>query len=186
MASVDFRFYEELNDHLPANRRKRTFVHTFEEPSSVKELVRDQGVPFGEVDLVLVNGESVAPEFLVNDGDRVSVYPVFEAFDIAGVARLRPQPLRRVRFQVASGLERLGRDLRILGFDTWLPDQGPPQLPTQESRILLTAQPSQLEAPGITHALLIRASDPEDQLNEVVHRLDLLGCLSRMGDNIRE
>ncbi len=183
MASVEFRFYEELNDYLPADRRKRTFVHTFDKASSIRELIRDQGVPFAEVDLVLVNGESVTPDSLVSDGDRVSVYPVFEAFDIGSVARLRPHPLRRVRFLVASGLERLGRDLRVLGFDTWLPDQGHLQAASsQEGRILLTAQPSQLEPTGVTHALLVRANDSADQLREVVQRLDLHGCLPPHGN----
>ena len=49
------------------------------------------------------------------DGDRVSVYPMFEAMDVASLVRLRESPLRRVRFLVDAHLGRLARYLRLLG-----------------------------------------------------------------------
>lgn len=49
MLSVVFRLYEELNDYLPECRRKYAFVHTYRRRSSVKELIKTLGVPFGEV-----------------------------------------------------------------------------------------------------------------------------------------
>jgi hypothetical protein len=58
----------------------------------------DAGVPHTEVDLILVNGRSVGFDHRLEDGDRVSVYPVFEALDVTPVVRLRPRPLREPRF----------------------------------------------------------------------------------------
>jgi len=51
-------------------------------------------IPSEEVDLILVNGTSVDFSYLVKDKDRVSVYPIFETFDISGVTRVREKPLR--------------------------------------------------------------------------------------------
>lgn len=89
-----FRFYEELNDHLPKAARKNELTLSFGKPVTVKEAIRSLGVPPEEVDLLLVNGESVGFSRRIRDGDRVSVYPVFERFDISGLTRVRSRPLR--------------------------------------------------------------------------------------------
>ena len=70
------------------------------------------------VDLLLVNGESVDFAYPVRDGDRISVYPVFESLDIAAVTRVRPEPLRELRFVLDVHLGRLAAYLRLAGFDT--------------------------------------------------------------------
>jgi len=99
-------------------------------------------VPHVEVDLILVNGQSVDFGYRVQDGDRISVYPVFEAFDIAGLTRLRPEPLRDPRFVLDVHLGRLTAYLRMLGFDTlyqnqWA-DERLAEISQIEHRILLT------------------------------------------------
>ena len=69
-------------------------------------------------DIVLVNGESVDFAHHLNDGDRVSIYPVFESLDVSPLVRLRPAPLRRTKFVLDVHLGKLARWLRLLGFDT--------------------------------------------------------------------
>jgi len=178
MSEAEFRFYEELNDHLPPGRRKRSFVHQFSGRTPVAELIRALGVPLLEVELILVNGDSVAGDHLISNGDRVSVYPVFEAFDITPLVRLRPGPLRRVRFAVDADLSRLGRLLQSLGFDTVSfgdSRESGAHPATREGHILLTRNASRLQEHGVTHGLLVRASDPQEQLDEVMQRLHLIG-----------
>lgn len=89
-----FRFYAELNDFLPVERRGRPIERAFSGSPAVRDVVEALGVPHTEVDLVLVNGENVGFEHHLDDGDRVSVYPVFEVLDITPLNRLRPRPLR--------------------------------------------------------------------------------------------
>lgn len=48
MNQADFRFYAELNDFLSPGQRMREFTHTFANNPAIKE-----------VDLILVNGQSV-------------------------------------------------------------------------------------------------------------------------------
>ena len=61
---------------------------------SVKEMIEQVGIPSEEVDLILANGISVDFSYKVKDGDRVSVYPIFETFDISGITRVREKPLK--------------------------------------------------------------------------------------------
>src|SRR5260370_17033229 len=83
------------------------------------------GVPHTEVDLFLANGQSVDFSYRVQNGDRISVYPGFEAIDISPLVRLRPQPLRVLRFVADTNLGRLTAYLRMVGFDTLYPTTYP-------------------------------------------------------------
>src|SRR5210317_1037968 len=117
MSRVQLRFYEELNDFLAPALRKLTFSHTFDRRTSVKDMIESFGVPHTEVDIILVNGQSVDFSCIVQDGDHISVYPVFESLDVSPLVRLRPVPLRTPAFVLDSNLGRLARYLRLLGFD---------------------------------------------------------------------
>jgi hypothetical protein len=94
MLKATFRFYEELNDYLPEKIRKKEFTYPLEKPTPVKKLIESIGIPSEEVDLILANGTSVDFSYIVKDEDKVSVYPIFETFDISGVTRVREKPLR--------------------------------------------------------------------------------------------
>jgi sulfur carrier protein ThiS len=97
-STVYVRFYEELNDYLPEERRKRTFSLSLKGPTTVKEAICLLGVPSEEVDLVLVNGESVPFSHIVQDEDRISIYPIFESLDISTVTRLRDRSLLAMKY----------------------------------------------------------------------------------------
>jgi uncharacterized protein with PIN domain len=179
--SVSFRFYAELNDFLPANKRQRTFSHAFELRASVKDMIEALGVPHTEVDLILVQGESVDFSYLVQDGDRISVYPVFESVDITPLVRVRPQPLRKTRFILDVHLGRLARYLRMLGFDTLFrndyTDVELAHISSREGRILLTRDRGLLKRSIVTHGYCLRMTNPRRQLTEVLHRFDLFGTI---------
>ena len=176
-----FRFYAELNDFVPPERRMVPFDYVFEGRQTVKHLIESLGVPHTEVDLVLVNGRSVDFAELVADGDLVSVYPVFEGFDIATVSRVRPKPLRQVRFVLDTHLGRLAAWLRMIGFDTLYrndyDDRELARISAEERRILLTRDRGLLMRSAVTHGYCVRESAPRRQLDEVVRRFDLAGCL---------
>lgn len=174
---VTLRFYEELNDFLPYARRRRDFAHNFRDSGSIKDLVESLGVPHTEIDLILVNGQSVDFGYQVQDGDRISVYPVFEALDISPVTHLRPRPLREPRFVLDSHLGRLAAYLRLLGFDClYRNDYGDPilaDISAREHRILLTRDRRLLMLKQITRGYYVRAHLPHAQLGEVMARFDL-------------
>ena len=97
MASAFFRFYEELNDFPPRERHKVTFEHQFDHRGSVKDMIESLGVPHPEVEVILVDGESVGFDNIVRDGDRIGVFPMFESIDVSPLLKLRSKPLRRLR-----------------------------------------------------------------------------------------
>jgi len=177
MSTAFLRFYAELNDFLPADIRQIELTHVFEHQLSVKEMIGSLGVPHSEVDLILVEGQPVDFSYLVRDGDRISVYPVFEALNIAPLVRLRPQPLREVRFVLDNHLGKLATYLRLLGFDALYrndyDDEILVQISVAERRILLTRDRGLLRRKEITHGYCVVATDPEQQLIEVVERFDL-------------
>jgi uncharacterized protein with PIN domain len=172
------RFYAELNDLLPVERRQVTFVHQFAGRPAVKDLVEALGVPHTEVDMILANGESVDFTYKVGDGDRLAVYPVFEAFDIGTLARLRPEPLREPRFVLDVHLGRLARLLRLLGFDSLYSNAASEpslaQASRAEHRIILTRDRGLLKRAEVTHGYCVRSTCPREQLAEVVARFDLV------------
>jgi sulfur carrier protein ThiS len=95
--TVYVRLYEELNDYLPEENRKRTLSLSLKGSNTVEEAICLLGVPPEEVDLVLVNGESVPFSHIAQDGDRISIYPIFESLDISAVTRLRDESLLAIR-----------------------------------------------------------------------------------------
>ena len=180
--SVTFRFYAELNDFLPPAKQQRPFTHNFIFGGSVKDMIESLGVPHTEIDLILVNGQSVDFSYQVQHGDRISVYPVFEAFDISPLARLRPQPLRETRFVLDVHLGRLATYLRMLGFDTLyrndFDDAELAHISSNEGRILLTRDRGLLKRSIVTHGYCLRTTRPRQQLVDVLHRFDLFKSIN--------
>ena len=176
---AEFRFYEELNDFLPPALRKRAFAYAFNGTPSVKDAIEAIGVPHTEVDLVLVDGESVDFTTRLTGGERVAVYPVFERLDISSVTRLRARPLRLTRFVLDVHLGKLARYLRLLGFDTRYrndyDDATIIGLARGESRIVLTRDRGLLKHGAVTHGYWVRATAPRQQLAEIVRVFDLGG-----------
>ncbi len=177
MAQALLRFYAELNDFLPPGKRYRDCPLEFPAGAPVRHLVEQFGVPHTELELVLLNGRSVGLEESVSDGDRLSLYPVFEALDVTPLVRLRPLPLRDTRFIADAHLGRLARYLRLLGFDTrYQNDAGDAALAAcsvREHRILLTRDRALLMRREITHGCYIRPQKPLEQLAAVLQRCDL-------------
>lgn len=179
--AIKVRFYAELNDFLPADKRQVAFLHPFEGTPSVKDTLEAIGVPHTEIDVILVNGRSVDFTYRLQGGEQVSVYPVFERFDVSGFTRLRPAPLRVTRFIADVHLGTLARYLRLLGFDTvWERDFSDETIidrSVREKRVILTRDRGILRHGRVTHGYWLRSTDPRQQLDEVVRALDLSGAI---------
>jgi uncharacterized protein with PIN domain len=144
-------------------------------------MIEALGVPHTEVELVLVNGESVGFERLLQHGDRVAVYPKFEAFDVQSLLRVRDQPLRLMRFVADAHLGGLARLLRMAGFDTLYDnhfhDDEIEAIAARDGRIVLTRDRELLKRRSITHGCYVHALKAPRQLREIFERLDLAGSV---------
>jgi uncharacterized protein with PIN domain len=177
MVTATFRFYEELNDFLAPERRYQAFACACARGATAKHMIEALGVPHTEVELILVNGESVGFGRVLAEGDRVAVYPRFEALDVTPLLRVRERPLRETRFVADAHLGGLARLLRLIGFDT-LYDNGfhdaeIAAISAREGRIVLSRDLELLKRRGIDHGCYVHAIEPEAQLREIVERLDL-------------
>jgi uncharacterized protein len=171
------RFYEELNDFLPPEKRKTRFAHFVKTPSSIKNVVESIGVPHAEIDLILANGASVDFSYQPQDQDEISIYPMFESLDISPVTRLQSRPLRRNRFVLDVPQGKLAHTLRMMGFDSaWEKNLTNAQiihLMKNEHRTILTRNRGLLKRRAVTHGYFLRAVDPRKQAAEVLRRFDL-------------
>ena len=189
MVTATFRFYDELNDFLPRTRRGREFATPCAHAATVKHMIEALGVPHTEAALVLVNGESSGFGRLLEEGDRVAVYPRFATLDVTALSRLpqlqqgsqgsqAPREFQAApRFVADAHLGGLARLLRMAGFDT-LYDNGYRDdeivaIAAEEDRIVLTRDRELLKRRAVSQGCYLHAIKPELQLRELFGRLGL-------------
>ena len=176
------RFYEELNDFLEERKKKTSYTVKTSPGQTVKDLIESENVPHTEVDLILVNSNSVDFSYQVKENDRISVFPVFESIDIRNATKLRPLPLRLLfskgaQFILDVHLGKLARYLRIGGFDTLYSnsyeDSEIAEIADREARIVLTRDKGLLKRSIIKRGYWIRSQNVIQQYQDVLKRFDL-------------
>lgn len=174
---ITLRCYAELNDFLSPDKKQKTFIYSVKTPIKIGEVLESLGIPLSQVDLVLLNSEPAALDEWLKENDYVSVYPVFESFNISGVNKYEKQPLRITKFILDAHLGKLAKYLRMLGFDTlYRNDFGDEEIietAVKEGRIILTHDRWLLKSKKVQHGYYVRAIEKHEQLREVVHKFDL-------------
>jgi hypothetical protein len=170
MLAAKFYFHDELNDFLPPARRRVEIGNRFNSDQSVKHLIEALGVPHTEVGCILVNGRQVDFSYLVQDGDRVEVYPL-------SIEDRKMAQTGEPRFVVDNHLGRLAVYLRMLGFDTLYrndyDDDELAQIAGEGERILLTRDRRLLMRNQIQYGYWVRHKMPREQLVEILRNLSL-------------
>ena len=77
------RLYGCLNDALPESRRQITFPVFLENKISIIEILNAIHIPVDNIDLILANGNDVDFQYIPQNNDRISIYPVFYSIDIS-------------------------------------------------------------------------------------------------------
>lgn len=177
MARADFCFHSELNHFLPPNKKQVNFHFCFKERASIKDIIESLGVPHPEVEIILVNGNAVNFSYIVQDGDSIQVYPVSAVSELLATISLRPQLPTIPRFVLDVHLGKLAASVRMLGFDTLYrndyDDEELAQISAFEQRILLTRDKGLLMRSLVTFGYYVRATNPEQQVVEVLRRYNL-------------
>jgi uncharacterized protein with PIN domain len=177
MVTATFRFYDALNDFLARERRGHEFSTPCAREATTKHMIEALGVPHTEVELILVNGESTGLDTLLEEGDRVAVYPRFSSLDVADLVQVRLLPPGRLRFVADAHLGGLARLLRMAGFDTLydngLRDEQVEALAMDEGRIVLTRDRELLKRRGVEYGAYVRTLKAQDQLREMFERFGL-------------
>ncbi|MFG6157929.1 Mut7-C RNAse domain-containing protein [Halomonas sp. 1390] len=175
MADAEIRFHDRLNDLLPPARRGRTHTQAVTRRAAIKDVIESLGVPHTEVDVILVDGDSVGFEHILAGGERVEVYPWTSAPPAA--RHLRPAPPTCPRFVLDAHLGRLAGYLRLLGFDCHyrrdIDDAELAAIAEREGRVVLTRDRPLLRRKRIRLAHWVRHTDPWRQVEEVCDEFDL-------------
>lgn len=177
MKQAQFRFYADLNDFLPAERRETSFTHAFRNCASVKDMIEAFGIPHTEIGTILVGGEPVDFAHVVQDGDHIGVYPLSAAAGSSCLSRQPPVLSGEPRFIADVHLGQLARYLRLAGFDTLYRndyrDEEIARVSSQADRILLTRDRGLLKRNMVQQGYYVRANAPRQQLAEILRRFAL-------------
>ena len=178
MPTATFRFYAELNDFLPPDKKQKQFQAEFSSHETLKHILEALGVPHPEIDLILVNGRSRSFNGQIERGDRVSVYPLFRELPVGEVSQVRPHPFPEPIFLLDNHLGKLARYLRLLGIDAayqnHFEDHELARMAADQERILLTRDRGLLKRNQVSHGFILRSDDPLEQAVSVVRRYQLL------------
>jgi uncharacterized protein with PIN domain len=150
---------------LPSRNRRADLTVPADGVATVGHAVESLGLPRTEIGPVRVDGRPAQP------GDRLIAGTVVEVAPV-----VRPQPMAAPRFVLDVHFGTLARRMRLLGIDTaYRNDADDPELVEQaiaEGRILLTQDRGLLRRRALPAGALIPASDPDDQLADVLDRFD--------------
>ena len=171
---VHIRLYASLNEALPPGQRQAPVPYAFLGRVPLRTALETLGVRPAEVDVALVNGAVAELDRLLQDGDRVSVYPRFHRLrpDVGG--RLAETP----RLLLDTHLGRLAKYLRMLGLDARYHADDPgdaalAQIAADEERVLLSRDRGLLDRALVQRGHFVRATDAEEQIEEVIGRFGL-------------
>jgi uncharacterized protein with PIN domain len=165
--TVRIFFNGDLKDLLPLKKRQKCLSVQWVGKRPVKDLVQSLEIPHTEVGRIRVNSIDVDLSYILRDGDTVEVFPVSN----------RKQPIDNPRFICDVHLWKLARRLRLLGFDAWFDprwdDEELADIAHREKLILLTRDRGLLKRNKVEQGLLIRNTDPEKQVIEILQRLGI-------------
>jgi uncharacterized protein with PIN domain len=168
-----FRFYEELNDFLPLDKKKVAFIHSFGGTPSIKDAIEAIGVPHVEVNLIQVNNQVVDFNYRLKNNDIVSVYPV---------AKIQKKGAKEIKFILDVHLGKLAKYLRMCGFDTAYQndydDKKIIEISLEENRIILTRDIGLLKVKSVSNGYFIRDQNSKAQLTEVLKYFDLYQAIN--------
>lgn len=178
LSFIWIRAFGNLNDFLPSDYRQKPFRVKLNLGQTVKDAVESAGIPHVEIDVLTINGKSVAFDALLASGDLVNVYPVAELLNDSSVIHLRMPLPSEVRFILDVHLGKLAKYLRMLGFNTLyrnrMDDDVIADIAEAEKRIVLTRDLGILKYNRVKHGYWLRSQQSKKQLSEVIEHFGLI------------
>ena len=172
---VRLRFHGDLNVFLVSKTGGAVVERPLAEKTSIKDVIESCGVPHSEVDLILVDGQTVGFGHTLDSDAKVEVFPVASRGTDRTEKRL--QTIGIIGFVADGHLGGLTRNLRLLGFDVAYPknaeDRQLLEVMAGENRALLTRDRRLLMHAIVEHGYYPRSQNADQQTIEVVRRFDL-------------
>ena len=168
-------FRGDLSVFLGSKAGDAVIERRLAEKTSVKDVIESCGVPHPEVDLILVDEQTVGFDHTLANDTKVEVFAVENRGTNRTEKRLQAVGIKRF---VADGhLGGLTRNLRLLGFDVACrqnaDDRQLLEVMVRENRALLTRDRRLLMHAIVQHGYWPRSQNADEQTIEVVRRFDL-------------
>jgi uncharacterized protein with PIN domain len=171
---VRLRFHGDLSVFL-GSEAGDVIERRLAEKTSIKDVIESCGVPHPEVDLILIDEQTVGFDHTLTTDTTVEVFPVRNRGTNRTEKRL--QTVGITRFVADGHLGGLTRNLRLLGFDVAYPknadDRELLDVMARENRALLTRDRHLLMHGIVQHGYCPRSQNADEQTIEVVRRFDL-------------
>lgn len=176
--TIRFKVHGDLISLLKRSvNNKPNFHHTIHRKASVKDVIESLGIPHPEIARLTAHGVDIGFDYIVQQEDLIEVFPLEPPVSVLTPTFLRPAPLPEIRFVVDVNVGKLASLLRMAGLDTAyhnnLRDAEIAQIATTEKRIVLTRDTLLLKRKIVEYGHLIRETDPQKQLAEVIHLFGL-------------
>ena len=148
--------------------------------TSIKDIIEALGVPHSEVRAILRNNRECGFDTIPRAGETFNILALSPDHPVTEATVLRPEPLTDLRFMVDINVNKLGRLLRLTGYDAELVPNTPLRdiaiQAAAKNRILLTRNRDLLRYKEVSFGYLLRSHEPEQQYRELVrlYRLDPL------------
>jgi len=172
---VRLRFHGDLIVFLRSRADDAVIERPLAEKTSIKDIIESCGVPHPEVDLILIDEQTVGFDHTLTRGTTVEVFPVRNRGTVRTEKRL--QTVGVTRFVADGHLGGLTRNLRLLGFDVAYPknadDRELLKVMARENRALLTRDRRLLMHRIVQYGYCPRSQNADEQTIEVVGRFDL-------------
>jgi uncharacterized protein len=172
---VRLRFHGGLSVFLGSKARDAVIERRLAEKTSIKDVIESCAVPHPEVDLILVDEQTVGFDHTLDTNTKVEVFPV-ENRDTDRTEK-HLQTVNIVIFVADGHLGSLTRNLRLLGFDVAYrqnaDDRQLLDMMVRENRALLTRDRRLLMHAIVQHGYWPRSQNADEQTIEVVRRFDL-------------
>ncbi|GEM_PF-1235107 len=163
-----FRFYGQLNDFLPLEKRQKTIPYSYWGNPTIQDACAAQGVPHPEIFFVLKGSDLVNLKDNLKGEERISVYPRWTNLELPGKWKQHPQFPANPAFLAADHLGKLVRLMRVLGLDVVFKGEA-----EEADRIVLTRKLSDLKTSRVSQGYMPRSDDPYFQLEEVLDYFNL-------------
>lgn len=170
---LNLQFHGWLEELSSRKRRGEELrAYSLSRRASIKDLVESFGVPHTEVGRIVVDGEDVPFEHIIERESRVDIFPHSPPVDVLTPSLLRPRSLSAIRFLVDINVGKLAGKLRMAGFDTlynplWN-DNELADVSDEKRCILITRDLMLLKRKKVTFGHLVREIDPKKQLVEII------------------
>ena len=170
-------FHNDLQMLLPRKRAAKVVKYALTRRVSLKDIIESHGIPHTEVAQILLKKKALGFGFIPMGGEEIDILPFSEEISVFTSTRLRSVPICPLKFMVDINVQKLARNLRIIGIDTTmvpvarLVEIG--SIATSQQRVLITRNRELLKCNTVIHGHLLRSENHIVQLQEVVKRYRL-------------